>query len=230
MDLFAEPARGSTTEARIERREEAVMGAGPSGQRVHRMKDEDCVRVGRVLSRAFSDDPLWSRLMPDSQLRSRMFTGAVRMVAAAGGAVETNQHVGAAALWMPPGSDLGFGAAVRSGLAPARRMVKTPWRDLRRMIALHRQVGTHRKRLMPESHCCLDVLGVDPEHQGRGLGSSLVWAGIERADRDRAPTYVDTSAERNVGFYERFGFGVIEKTNVTDLDLPFWMMARAPRA
>lgn len=206
------------------------MGAGASGQRVHRVRDEDYVRVGRVLSRAFSDDPLWSLLMPDPQLRSHMFAGAVRMVAAAGGVVETNERFGAAALWMPPGRELGFGAVVRSGLAPARWMVRTPWRNLRRMMALHRQVETHRKRLMPEPHWCLDVLGVDPDHQGRGLGSSLVWAGIERTDNDQAPTYVDTSADRNVGFYERFGFELIEKTYVTDLDLPFWMMARPPRS
>lgn len=96
-------------------------------------------------------------------------------------------------------------------------------------MTLQRQVEDHRKRLMPEPHWCLEVLGVDLDHHGRGQGSSLVAVGIERADADQAPIHVDTSAERNVGFYQQFGFEVVEKTTVTDLDLPFWMMARDPR-
>jgi len=81
---------------------------------------------------------------------------------------------------------------------------------------------------MPHPHWQLMVLGVDPDHHGRGLGSALVAAGIERANSDRSAIYVDTSAEINVGFYERFGFEVIEKTTVTDLHMPFWMMVRRP--
>lgn len=192
------------------------------------MNAGDYSRAGRVLGRAFSEDPLWSVLMPDPELRVRMFTGVAKMIAAAGGVVETTARFEAVALWMPPGREIGFGAMVRSRFAPVRWVIRTPRRDLKRMMALQRQVVERRKRLMPEPHWCLEVLGVDPDHQGSGLGSALVRTGVERADSIQSAIYVDTSAEANVGFYERFGFEVIEEMAVTDLDLPFWMMVRPP--
>ena len=206
------------------------MGAEPNdsqGPGVRRVDAEDYARVGRVLGRAFSKDPLWSVLMPESRLRCSMFAGTAGLVAAGGGVVEMTTEFEAAALWMPPGRKIG--AAVRSGLAPARWMLRTRWRNLRRMMALQRQVEARRRRLMLEPHWRLEVLGVDPDHHGRGLGSFLVRTGIERADSDRTPIYVDANAEPNVGFYERFGFEVIETMSVTDLDLPFWMMVRPAR-
>ena len=208
------------------------MGAEPTGQPgpgVRRTGAEDYGRAGRVLGRAFSEDPLWSVLMPEPRRRCLMFTGTVRMVAAGGGVVETTAGFEGAALWMPPGRKIGIGAAARSGLAPARWMLRPPWRNLRRMMALHRQVEAQRRQLMLEPHWRLEILGVDPAHQGRGLGSSLVRRGIERADGDRTPVYVDTSAEPNVDFYRRFGFEVIAAMTVTDLDAPFWMMFRPAR-
>ena len=207
------------------------MGVGSNRQddpAVLPVSPEDYQHIGGVLGRAFAQDPLWSMLMPDLRLRSLMFTGTVKLMIAAGGVVETTDDLAAAALWTPPGRRIGMRAVARSGLAPARWMVRTPRRSLRRMMTLHRQVEEHRKRLMREPHWGLEVLGVDPDRHGGGHGTSLVAAGIERADSDHAPTYVDTSAERNVGFYERFGFEVVDKTAVTDLELPFWMMVRNP--
>ena len=196
------------------------------------MDGGDYSRVGRVLGRAFSEDPLWSVLMPDPELRGRMFTALARMVVAAGGIVDTAVRFEAAALWLPPGREIGFGAVVRSGFAPARWvprwLLQTPRSARKRVMALQRQVDRRRKELMPNPHWQLMVLGVDPDRQSRGLGSALVATGIERADSDRSAIYVDTSAEANVGFYEQFGFEVIEKTTVTDLDKPFWMMVRRP--
>jgi ribosomal protein S18 acetylase RimI-like enzyme len=62
------------------------------------------------------------------------------------------------------------------------------------------------KKYMPEPHWYLLIVGVDPELQGRGLGSALVAEGLARADEANAPCYLETSEERNLAFYERHGF------------------------
>ena len=72
------------------------------------------------------------------------------------------------------------------------------------------------------------VIGVEPDQRSRGLGSALVRMGITRADSDGTPIYVETNTDSNVGFYERHGFEVVEKTTVVGVGLPMWLMARRP--
>jgi GNAT superfamily N-acetyltransferase len=208
--------------------EEVMDGGGGSGRqpRVAPLHRRDFPRAGEVLGRAFAKDPLWSVLMSDTKLRGAMFTGAARMVAAGGGAVEATPGIEAVALWMSPGRKLGVGAFLKSGLAPLRWLVRTPWRELRRLMTFPMEIDEQREALISGPHWCLEVLGVDPDWQGRGLGSALVAAGLQRADRDNVPTYVDTTEKRNVDFYVRFGFEVRKEIAVTDLEAPFWMMIR----
>lgn len=81
---------------------------------------------------------------------------------------------------------------------------------------------------MTVPHWYLMALGVDPAHQGEGFGSVLVRAGTRRADRDRVPIYLETEAGRNVAFYERLGFVVIDELDLVELGLPFALMLRQP--
>ena len=57
----------------------------------------------------------------------------------------------------------------------------------------------------------LGLLAVEPAAQGRGVGSALVRTGLERADRDGVPTFLETGTQPNVAFYERLGFGVTDE-------------------
>jgi ribosomal protein S18 acetylase RimI-like enzyme len=67
-----------------------------------------------------------------------------------------------------------------------------------------------RGRLAPAAHWYLKTLGVARWAQGSGVGSALVRAGLARADAQRLPCYVETSDGRNVAFYRRFGFDVVD--------------------
>jgi ribosomal protein S18 acetylase RimI-like enzyme len=59
-----------------------------------------------------------------------------------------------------------------------------------------------------EPHWYLAILGVRPGQRGRGLGSALIRPGLERADADGLPCYLESSNPRNVSLYERHGFEV----------------------
>lgn len=49
-------------------------------------------------------------------------------------------------------------------------------------------------------------IGVAPEYQGKGIGTDLLHAIIADAESRHAPIYLETSVERNLPFYEKFGF------------------------
>lgn len=156
-----------------------------------------------------------------------MFTGLVRTVAAANGVAETTGF-DAVALWLPPGREMGLWAMVRAGFALPRFVLTLPTEDRRRMMAVLRQLDEKRKKLLPEPHWYLTAVGVEPEHQGSGLGSALVEAGMSRADHDQSLIYLETETEGNVGYYEHLGFEVVDEIIAAGLGLPLWLMIRRP--
>ncbi len=62
-----------------------------------------------------------------------------------------------------------------------------------------------------EPHWYLATLGTDPDRQGKGLGSTLMESMARRIDESGLPAYLESSKERNVSFYARFGFEVVDE-------------------
>jgi ribosomal protein S18 acetylase RimI-like enzyme len=62
-----------------------------------------------------------------------------------------------------------------------------------------------------EPHWYLPLIGIDPAHQGRGLGGALMRHATEICDRERVPAYLESSNLRNVPLYQRHGFEVMGK-------------------
>lgn len=61
-----------------------------------------------------------------------------------------------------------------------------------------------------ELHTHLGPIAVDPESQGRGIGTRLMDAHCRELDREGAMGFLETDRLRNVEFYERFGFRATE--------------------
>jgi GNAT superfamily N-acetyltransferase len=74
----------------------------------------------------------------------------------------------------------------------------------------------------------LEILGVDPAHQGGGLGPRLLAGVLARADREGRACYLETSRPANVGFYGRLGFAVEREVVLVPGGVPFTMMRRPP--
>ena len=74
------------------------------------------------------------------------------------------------------------------------------------------------------------AIGVEPEHQGRGHGAALMQQGMQRADLDGMPIYLEADSDNVAGFYERLGFEVIDEMMIRGIDLPFSLMLRRPGA
>ncbi len=76
-----------------------------------------------------------------------------------------------------------------------------------------------------EPHWYLGTLGVDPDHQGRGVGTAMLRHWLEFAAGDPAPIYLETDRVENISFYQREGFEVVRETEV--LGVKIWCMRRA---
>jgi ribosomal protein S18 acetylase RimI-like enzyme len=63
-------------------------------------------------------------------------------------------------------------------------------------------------------HWHLGPVGVLPSHQGNGIGTKLLSRFCKEVDACLAPAYLETDTDENVRFYERFGFQVVEETEI----------------
>ncbi|KAJ5675540.1 hypothetical protein N7462_008437 [Penicillium macrosclerotiorum] len=79
----------------------------------------------------------------------------------------------------------------------------------------------------------LEVIAVHPALQSRGLGAGVMRSVLDLvADQ---PIYLECTRYENIGFYENFGFRVIEKVELTDApthegevpNLNYWVMVRS---
>jgi ribosomal protein S18 acetylase RimI-like enzyme len=73
----------------------------------------------------------------------------------------------------------------------------------------------------------LVVLGVDLLAQGRGLAGSLLRSAIVDWDARGVATYLETSKERNISIYQRYGFEVIDVLSIPN-GPNVWFMWRQP--
>jgi ribosomal protein S18 acetylase RimI-like enzyme len=81
-------------------------------------------------------------------------------------------------------------------------------------------------KLQPnEPKCYLWFIGVDPEYQSLGTGSSLLTEIIVESEEQALPLYLETSTLRNLPFYQKFGFQVYDEL---DLSYKLYFLKRDP--
>lgn len=77
-----------------------------------------------------------------------------------------------------------------------------------------------------EPHIHLGPIGVAPEAQGRGIGTTLMNRYVEQLKQERIAGYLETDRPENVEFYKKFGFIVQREERL--IGTPTWYMWRAP--
>lgn len=65
-----------------------------------------------------------------------------------------------------------------------------------------------------EQHWHLGPIGVLPTCQGSGIGSLLMERYCKEVDACMAQAYLETDLDKNVRFYEKFGFRVVSETEI----------------
>jgi ribosomal protein S18 acetylase RimI-like enzyme len=178
------------------------------------------------------DDPIYSHLFPDPDLRarhtSRMWNGLVR-TALVCGKVYTTPSLDGVACWIAPGkADLNFVQLLRTGFALPLALGRFPSKARRQMLRGLGVLEQERRRLNPEAYWYLDALGVEPARQGRGVGSRLLAPILSTASEQGLSCYLETESEGNVAFYEKQGFRVLSTLEFPESPVRLWTMSRPP--
>lgn len=79
---------------------------------------------------------------------------------------------------------------------------------------------------IPDGAWTLATIGTTPQSRETGLGTALMKHGLAELDRAGHPCWLDTSTERNLPLYQRFGFTIAGQIALDD-GPAVWRMHRA---
>ena len=185
----------------------------------------DVTVLSRALAAAFEDDPIFGWLLPDRRRRHdrllRFFALELGHVVLPAGTVWMSPERSGACLELPPG---GWRMPLRTQALQAPQFVAVFGRSLPRALVT---ITKMERRHLREPHLYVPYIGVAPEAQGAGLGTSLLGRTLERADADGLPTYLEATSEQNAALYARLGFEHLGAFTVLGSP-PLWPMRRPP--
>jgi len=163
----------------------------------------DAERCLAVLTLAFTCDPPCRWAWPDPQRYLKAFPRFAR--AFGGGAIEHGtaqyyQGFSGVALWLSPGAapdEASLVQVIEDTVADERKGA---------MFSIFEEMDAVHPR---EAHWYLPLIGVDPAHQGKGIGSALLSHVLNVCDGQKMSAYLEATSYRNVALYERQGFEAV---------------------
>jgi GNAT superfamily N-acetyltransferase len=187
-------------------------------------------QAAQVLGRAFADEPVsvevLKKFTPEKRIQALTndFSDEILLCIRKGCPVQVNGNgtVVAAAVIYPPGAYPlpGF----HQWMLLVKSYVKNGFYDIRGWMKWLEEAD---KMHPSEPHYYLEYVGVEPEHQRKGLGTAIVQHMVDKADELNVGCYLENANPYNLPFYQRFGFQVISEKEV--IGIPAWFMWRASR-
>lgn len=189
------------------------------------LQDGEHRLIGDVIGDSFSDDPVNRWIFGCQQSIQQYYTRAAKKLYLAKGFGHVTKNGNGGSLWLPPGVEKQI--PLWNSLDIAASMIRhSGIKSLSRGMAVDEALA---KVKPTKHHYYLFAIGARQEHQGKGIGGTLMQAGLKRVDAAHMPAYLESSKESNVGFYQRFGFEVTEVVSPKGDCPPLWAMWREAR-
>jgi GNAT superfamily N-acetyltransferase len=188
----------------------------------------DLPTVAATLARAFYNDPVqvWVFDALEDRLPAleRFMAYFVDKYFHLGHIYVGNGNQGAT-MWAPPDRH-----ALHEEDVPALISVVGADIGIEAAIAKLTELGRSADYLPDEPHFYLGIAGVDPAHQSTGLGAQLLVSCLQACDDGGFLAHLESSNPKNIPFYERHGFQVIDGFSCGSDDGPVMtIMTRAPQ-
>ncbi len=186
-----------------------------------------------VACRAFFTDPFFVFLSPDPVLRNQgLVTFFHTMLKHLGDnsrittARDAKDKIMGVAAWLPPGA---YPQSIGTQFAQVPGTLRALYRRPRALKDGTAFLNAMAKAHPKDPHSYLFLLVADPEVQRQGVGSLLLTEGLERADLEAVPAYLETQKEDNLPYYRRFGFEVVNDLRPVAGGPQLWAMQRPAR-
>lgn len=195
------------------------------------LADGDVAAAGAAIARAFQDEPILVHVLPDPAERARRAPAFF----AQGLALARLVGIVYAPVAGPTGSVFGWPLPMKE--VPPERLAAAGVQPLSdtlgaeaatRFAALEGHVEAEMARLVPQPCWYLAAIGVDPSHQGRGIGGALARAFLADAVAAGLPACLWTDRPANLPFYRGLGMALVGEGTAPGSGLLYWIFRRDP--
>lgn len=201
--------------------------------KLYQLQKNDLELASQVMTQAFFQDPLWKYLIPsdkDRLIQTKLIFLYVLSYAHKHGKIfSPSPNLKGIAVWLPANADPpNFWRLLTSGAF--WKLMKIDKHIGNRVSKILGHIEQRRKQYLQEysNYFYLEGLAVQPSHQNHGIGSYLLKTMIEYVDEKGFPLYLETNSSKNVKFYEKHQFEIIDCTLLANSSIYLWEMVYRP--
>ncbi|NHJ46840.1 MAG: GNAT family N-acetyltransferase [Asgard group archaeon] len=199
---------------------------------LYQLRKKDVKIAAEVFTRAFNKDLLSNYMFPDEKIRKEVlgeyFKFRIMYGVIFGEVYASSPNIEGLAVWYH--SDKYEMTNWKMFRAGGMRLFKVVDKEtMNRMMKIGHFTTELRQENIDRSYWYLAPIGIDPQHQGKGLCSKLMRALLDRWDLEGISTALETQSEKNVELYRRYGYETIIKTTIPETDIPHFLMIRHPK-
>lgn len=197
-------------------------------QKLTSLSNDQLKLASEVLSNAFHEDPVFSKLIPNNKERYKtlikIFKFQIKYCLKHGVVLSTSNLKGIS-LWYPPENVfISIWKSIKN--SSLSLIFKIKWKNLHLLRKNDDFSEDLHKKLIPDPHWYLSTIGIDPKHQGKGIGSRMLSFMINHIAKDHKTIFLETNSEKNVKLYKRFGFRILHKVLTPRTNIYHWSMIR----
>jgi len=199
-----------------------------------KLKQEHVKEAIKVAGNAFQEDPVTIFTYPDEGERKQNVQYGFYMIynygIKHGLTYATSKNLEGITIWLPPNKVYqSFWTMMRYGGFYSMRKVGLKIKIIKKIMAVFNYMEERHKHLVPYDHWYLQNIAVKPEEQRKGYGGLLLSAMFKKIDSEGLSIYLETNNEKNLSFYQKHGFEILEHTIIPEIDVPLWCMLRKPK-
>jgi len=195
------------------------------------LQKQNVVEASIVAARAFQDDLIDSYFFPNPDKRKDILPAfyeyRLSFAIRHGMVYATSPNMEGIAAWLHSDiEELPMWQLIRSGGFKLFR--KIGYKATSKMMPVKDYVTSLRTKNAGNKYLHLEILAVEPKSQGLGYSRKLLEPMFEHLDSKELPCFLETATEKNVPFYQNFGFEVVEEGTIPGTEVSLWNMIRKP--
>jgi GNAT superfamily N-acetyltransferase len=185
------------------------------------------VDAAHLLSRSFHDDPMTVFLYPAGENIPYQFYILNVEHALMNGRAFTTPSLKGVAVWRYFGNEVNPATKIQND---PRTHIKEflDEKTLQKLMLIGKATNSMHQNSVVGMHYYLFFLAVEPEIQGKGIGSLLIQPMLQIANKKRLPCYLETMREKNLAFYAKHGFQICSEMQVPEKGPHIWGLIRHP--